>query len=144
EAENQRLRAEADAAKDAAARAEAERAQAEAERQRIAADQQRATAQAAQQQAEAEAAAAHSQAANAEQEKEALRASLLQQFNLILETRDTVRGLVVNIGDVLFTTGKYDLRPEARERLAKLTGIVLAHPGLNLAVEGHTDNVGAV
>jgi outer membrane protein OmpA-like peptidoglycan-associated protein len=50
----------------------------------------------------------------------------------------------VNIGDVLFTTGKYDLRPEARERLAKLSGIVLAHPGLNLAVEGYTDNVGAV
>ncbi len=144
EAENQRLRAEAETAKESAARAEAERAQADADRQRIAAEQQSAAAQAAQQQAEAEAAAAHGEAAKAEEEKEALRASLLQQFNLILETRDTVRGLVVNLGDVLFTTGKYDLRPEARERLAKLSGIVLAHPGLNLAVEGYTDNVGAL
>jgi outer membrane protein OmpA-like peptidoglycan-associated protein len=72
-----------------------------------------------------------------------LRASLLAQFSRVLETRDTVRGLVVNLGDVLFATAKFDLRPEARERLAKLSGIVLAHPGLNLTVEGHTDNVGS-
>jgi outer membrane protein OmpA-like peptidoglycan-associated protein len=71
-----------------------------------------------------------------------LRAQLLDQFNRILETRDTPRGLVVNMGDVLFDFGKYDLRSEAREKLAKLTGIVLAHPGLKLAVEGHTDSVG--
>jgi len=43
---------------------------------------------------------------------------------------------------VLFDTGKHDLRPEARERLARLSGIVLAHPGLNLEVEGHTDSTG--
>jgi len=71
-----------------------------------------------------------------------LRAQLLDQFNRILETRDTPRGLVVNMGDVLFDFGKYDLKPEAREKLAKLSGIVLAHSGLNLAVEGYTDNVG--
>ena len=75
-------------------------------------------------------------------EKQALRASLLEQFNRILSTRDTPRGLVVTMADVLFDTGKYDLRPEARERLARLSGIVLAHAGLNLEVEGHTDSTG--
>jgi outer membrane protein OmpA-like peptidoglycan-associated protein len=82
------------------------------------------------------------EALRAEREKQALRASLLEQFNRILSTRDTPRGLVVTMADVLFDTGKYDLRPEARERLARLSGIVLAHPGLNLEVEGHTDSTG--
>ena len=87
--------------------------------------------------------AAKDAAEKARREKEELRASLLEQFNRILETRDTPRGLVVNMGDVLFDTGKYNLRPEAREKLAKLSGIVLGHPGLLLAVEGHTDSVGS-
>jgi outer membrane protein OmpA-like peptidoglycan-associated protein len=85
---------------------------------------------------------ARQEAQRAEREKQALRASLLEQFNRILSTRDTPRGLVVTMTDVLFDTGKYDLRPEARERLARLSGIVLAHPGLNLEVEGHTDSTG--
>jgi outer membrane protein OmpA-like peptidoglycan-associated protein len=84
----------------------------------------------------------HQQAAQSEGDKQELRAKLLQQFNRILETRDTVRGLVVNIGDVLFDTGRYTLRPPAREALAKLSGIVLAYPGLKLTVEGHTDSTG--
>jgi outer membrane protein OmpA-like peptidoglycan-associated protein len=88
------------------------------------------------------AARARQDAEKAEREKQALRASLLEQFNRILSTRDTPRGLVVTMADVLFDTGKYDLRPEARERLARLSGIVLAHPGLNLEVEGHTDSTG--
>jgi outer membrane protein OmpA-like peptidoglycan-associated protein len=66
----------------------------------------------------------------------------LSQFNLILETRDTARGLIVNMSDVLFDTAKYTLRPEARERLAKVAGILLGHPGLKMEVEGHTDSVG--
>ncbi len=77
-----------------------------------------------------------------EAEKAELRAQLLRQFNLILETRDTARGLIVNMSDVLFDTAKYSLRPGARERLAKVAGIVLGHPGLKLEVEGHTDSVG--
>jgi outer membrane protein OmpA-like peptidoglycan-associated protein len=64
------------------------------------------------------------------------------QFNAILQTRDTARGLIVNMSDVLFDTAKFSLRPEAREKLAKVAGIVSGHPGLSLAVEGHTDNVG--
>jgi outer membrane protein OmpA-like peptidoglycan-associated protein len=87
--------------------------------------------------------AARAEAERAEKAAAALRAQLLDQFNRILETRDTPRGLVVNMGDVLFDFGKYELRPEAREKLAKLSGIILAHPGLDLAVEGHTDNVGS-
>ena len=78
----------------------------------------------------------------AEAEKAELRAQLLVQFNAILQTRDTARGLIVNMSDVLFDTGKYSLRPEAREKLARVAGIVEGHPGLRLDVEGHTDNVG--
>src|SRR6266403_1256788 len=90
------------------------------------------------------AAAANSKAQlkDAVRDREELRARLLQQFNLILETRDTARGLVVNMSDVLYDSGKYTLRPLAREKLAKISGIVLAYPTLKLAVEGNTDSVG--
>jgi outer membrane protein OmpA-like peptidoglycan-associated protein len=82
------------------------------------------------------------QRAQLEAEKVELRVLLLRQFNAILQTRDTPRGLIVNMSDVLFDTGKYSLRPVAREKLAKLAGIVSGHPGLRLAVEGYTDSVG--
>lgn len=83
------------------------------------------------------------QAAQLEGEKAALRAQLLQQFNTILQTRDTARGLIVNMSDVLFATGQHALQPAAREKLAKVAGIVSGHPGLMLAIEGHTDSVGS-
>ena len=67
---------------------------------------------------------------------------MLLQFNAILQTRDTARGLIVNMSDVLFDSGKFTLRPEAREKLARVAGIVEGHPGLKLEVEGHTDSVG--
>jgi outer membrane protein OmpA-like peptidoglycan-associated protein len=82
-------------------------------------------------------------AAQSEREKQELRNKLVEQLNLILETRDTPRGLIVQISDVLFDTGKDTLRPVAREKLAKISGIVLAHPSLRLEVEGHTDSVGS-
>ena len=75
-------------------------------------------------------------------EKAELRAQLLRQFNAVLQTRYTARGLIVNMSDVLFDTGKYSLRLGAREKLAKVAGIISAHPGLKLDVEGHTDSVG--
>ena len=81
--------------------------------------------------------------AKKEAEKQELRKRLLEQFNRVLPTTDSERGLIVNMGDVLFDTGKSDLRPEAREALAKLTGIVLNYPSLQLAVEGHTDSTGS-
>jgi outer membrane protein OmpA-like peptidoglycan-associated protein len=75
-------------------------------------------------------------------DREELRARLLVQFNAILETRDTARGLVVNMSDVLFDSAKFTLRPAAREKLAKISGIVLAYPSLALSIEGNTDSVG--
>ena len=90
----------------------------------------------------AAAATSDQQLQRAVQEREELRARLLQQFNAILATRDTARGLVVNLSDVLFDTGKYTLRPMAREKLAKISGIILVYPDLRLAIEGNTDSVG--
>jgi outer membrane protein OmpA-like peptidoglycan-associated protein len=102
----------------------------------------RAAAQAQQRAAEAETQKARQAAAQAEAEKAQLRAQLLAQLNSILQTRDSARGLIVNMSDVLFDTGSYTLKPGAREKLAKISGIVLAHPGLTLQIEGHTDSVG--
>lgn len=78
-----------------------------------------------------------------EREKAELRAQLNSQLNAILETRDSARGLIVNMSDVLFESGKYTLKPEMREKLAKMAGVILSHPGLKLEVEGHTDSVGS-
>jgi outer membrane protein OmpA-like peptidoglycan-associated protein len=78
----------------------------------------------------------------AENEKTALRERLRQQLNLILETHESARGLIVNISDVLFDFNKYTLKPGAREKMAKVAGILLAYPGLKIQVEGHTDSVG--
>jgi outer membrane protein OmpA-like peptidoglycan-associated protein len=86
--------------------------------------------------------AAREEAARAKAATEALRAQLLQQLNDVLQTTDTPRGLVVNMADVLFQTGKYALSADAQLKLAKLSGIIQAHPGLNLAIEGHTDSTG--
>jgi outer membrane protein OmpA-like peptidoglycan-associated protein len=80
--------------------------------------------------------------AQSEKEKSDLRVLLLAQFSAVLQTRDTARGLIVNMSDVLFDTGKFSLRPLAREKLAKVAGIVSGHPGLRLDVEGYTDSVG--
>jgi outer membrane protein OmpA-like peptidoglycan-associated protein len=82
-------------------------------------------------------------AQSAENDKAAMRARLEQQLNSILQTRDSARGLIVSMSDVLFDTGKYSLMPGAREKLAKVAGILLAYPGLNIAVGGYTDNVGS-
>jgi len=81
-------------------------------------------------------------AEQAEREKQELRDKLAEQLNKVLETRDSARGLIVSMADVLFDTGKYTLRPIAREKLAKLSGILLAYSSLSLELEGHTDNVG--
>src|SRR6185436_9560857 len=77
-----------------------------------------------------------------EREKQELRSKLIIQLNTILQTQDSARGLIVNMSDVLFDTGQFSLKPGAREKLAKISGIVLAYPTLKLEVEGHTDSVG--
>jgi outer membrane protein OmpA-like peptidoglycan-associated protein len=160
-----RGRAEAEAARKQAetARSQAEAAKAEAERSKLEAQQaaqeasklkqeaEKAKAEAiAQQQALAVEADKARQAAaqsdllrqQAEKEKQEMRARLLQQLNTVLATRDSARGLIANMSDVLFKSGSFELLTAARERLAKVSGIVLAYPNLHLAVEGHTDSVG--
>jgi outer membrane protein OmpA-like peptidoglycan-associated protein len=126
-----------------AQRVAAERAKADAEQMTQALAEQKLRADAARQASEAEAARARSEAQQAEQDKAALRARLREQLNIILQTRESARGLIVNMSDVLFDSGKATLRSGAREKLAKVAGIVLAYPGLALEVEGHTDGVGA-
>lgn len=123
-------------------------AQAKADTDEALRQKEQAEAQAAQAKADAAAAQATAQQAQqnaqqAEQDKAAMRARLAQQLNAILETRDSARGLIVNMSDVLFDTGKYTLKPGAREKLAKVAGILLAYPGLTIEVDGHTDNVGS-
>jgi outer membrane protein OmpA-like peptidoglycan-associated protein len=145
------LKAETEAAalKESMAKAEADRANRAAAAANEDAKRQAelAAAKQAQMEAETREAKAKEEAASAEAERqrkaaEQLRAQLLEQLNRILETQDTVRGLVVTMADVLFDTGKYNLKPPTREQLARLAGIVLAHPGLKLAIEGHTDSTG--
>jgi len=149
--------AQAQANEDARRRAEAEAARAQAEQQQAAlqAQQEQANAQAAAAQVAAEDAArrtqeAQNQLAEAEQQKneavrqkEEMRARLVAQLNQVLQTRDSARGLIVSMPDVLFDFNKYTLKPEAREKLAKISGIVLAYPDLKLDVEGHTDAIGS-
>ena len=135
EANRQNLEAQAAAQRAAGAQADAEKARNDAQQQQQAAE-------ADSDRNRAAAATSNAQLQQALRDREELRARLLQQFNLILETRDTARGLVVNMSDVLFDTGKYTLRPLAREKLAKISGIVLAYPSLKLAIEGNTDSVG--
>jgi outer membrane protein OmpA-like peptidoglycan-associated protein len=125
--EAERVKADSDA-RLAAAGAEADRLKRDNDAQQL------------NQQAQMDAAA--KQKLQLETEKAELRIQLLKQFNAILQTRDTARGLIVNMSDVLFDTGKYSLRPLAREKLAKVAGIVSGHPSLKLDVEGYTDNVG--
>jgi len=124
------------------ARAQAEAATAQAEQARQAALQAQAQLQQQTQVAEQRAQEADRMRLKAEEDQQQLRQQLLTQLNMILETRDTARGLIVNMSDVLFDTGRYTLRAGAREKLAKISGIVLSHPGLKLEVEGHTDSVG--
>src|SRR5712691_10786371 len=129
-ADAERMKQEAEQAR-AAALAQQQVAQAEAEQ----AARDKAAAQAQQRAAEAETERARQAAAQAEAEKAQLRAQLLAQLNSILQPRDSARGLIVNMSDVLFDTGSYTLKPGAREKLAKISGIVLAHPGLNLQIK---------
>jgi len=132
DATRQKERAQSDTAKaqsdmaasQAASAAAVTAAQADADQSRLAAQQSQQNAQ------------------QAETDKAAMRARLSEQLNSILQTRDTARGLIVSMSDVLFDTGQYSLKPGAREKLAKVAGILLAYPGLNIAVGGYTDNVG--
>jgi outer membrane protein OmpA-like peptidoglycan-associated protein len=131
-AQADKAKAESDAAKARSDSADAQAAsatalsaaQADAEQSRLAAQQAQLAAQ------------------QADTDKAAMRTKLSEQLNSILQTRDSARGLIVSMSDVLFDTGKFSLKPGAREKLAKVAGILLAYPGLNIEVGGYTDNVG--
>jgi outer membrane protein OmpA-like peptidoglycan-associated protein len=142
--------AQAQSDEDARRRTQAEAAQAEAQQQQAAAlaaqQQAQAETDAARQatlQAQQQAAASDQARQQAEQQKEEMRAKLLAQLNQVLQTKDTARGLIVSMPDVLFDFNKYTLKPEARERLARISGIVLAYPDLHLNIEGYTDSIGS-
>jgi outer membrane protein OmpA-like peptidoglycan-associated protein len=143
--EDARKRAQAEADREAAelAKAQAEKQQAEADAARAAALAQQQQAEAAAEKARLAAQLAEQQKQQAIQQQEAMRARLLNQLNQVLETRDTPRGLVVNMPDVLFAIGKYELKPAARERLARISGILLAYPDLRLEIDGFTDSTGS-
>jgi outer membrane protein OmpA-like peptidoglycan-associated protein len=155
EAAQAKAEADAEAARQSAQQAQAQsdedtRRRTQAEAAQAEAQQQQAAALAAQQQAQAEADTARQAAAasdqarqQAEQQKEEMRAKLLAQLNQVLQTKDTARGLIVSMPDVLFDFNKYTLKPEARERLARISGIVLAYPDLHLNIEGYTDSIGS-
>jgi outer membrane protein OmpA-like peptidoglycan-associated protein len=154
--EARRRQAELDAQSAAAARAAAERerleierarqealkAQSDAEQARAAAETAKLAADAQAEQARAQAEQAQAAATQAEQEKAAMREKLREQLNVVLETRETARGLIVNVSDVLFDTGSATLKPGAREKLARVAGILASHPDLTIEIEGHTDSVG--
>jgi outer membrane protein OmpA-like peptidoglycan-associated protein len=132
-----RDRADADAA-----RAAAERARHEAELSRERLEEERVAAERARLESEARAEQASRAAAAAEQEKARLRAQLQEQLSVILETRESARGLIVSMPDVLFDTARHTLTPGAREKLAKVAGVLIAYPQVAIQVEGHADSVG--
>jgi outer membrane protein OmpA-like peptidoglycan-associated protein len=142
-AEEERQRAEQAAAEAAELKRRADQAAQQATLEREKAEEAQRQAERARADAQAQATRAEALRVEAEAERAELRATLLRQFNDILETHDTTRGLIVNVGDVLFETGRYELRSQAREKLARFAGIVLAHPGLNVQAEGFTDSTGS-
>ena len=150
QAESARAAAESERLAAERAKREAEQSAAHAAQERAAADAARSAALAQQQAAQADADRARASAneadrlrQQAEGEKTALRERLRQQLSMIMETRESARGLIVNISDVLFDFNKYTLKPGAREKMAKVSGILLAYPGLKLQLEGHTDSIGS-
>jgi len=118
--------AQADAAAAAQAQAEAAKARADAEAAN----------------ARAAAAEAQHQAQTSQQEAEATREKLRNQLNAVLATTESARGLIVNMSDVLFDTGKYTLKPNTQVALAKVATILQLYPNLKVQVEGYTDSVG--
>lgn len=142
QAEQARQEAQQEAQQAAAAQAQAQQAQAQAQQQlEQAQQQQQALAQQAEQ-ARLQAQQAEQAKAQVEQQAEQQRQRLLQQLNQVLQTKDTAKGLIVNVSDVLFDTGQATLKPGAKVRLAKVSGIILAYPDLKLEVDGYTDSTG--
>jgi outer membrane protein OmpA-like peptidoglycan-associated protein len=127
------------------ARNEAERQRALEERQRQEAAQQAALDSAAEAASRARSEAAREAERRAEAERTAaeLQARLYASISAIMETRTSARGLVAALSGVNFETNKATLKPIAREKLSKLSGVLLGFPGeYKLEIEGHTDSTG--
>jgi len=60
-----------------------------------------------------------------------------------LQARPTDRGLVLTLGDVLFATGRADLKPGAANNLDQLVSFLAKYPARTIEIEGHTDSVGS-
>ncbi len=158
-AAQQRAREQEQAAQQAEQQLQQQQAAAAAAQQQLQQEQQ--AAQQAQQQLQQEAAArqqAEQQAQTSQQQlqqtqqqlqqaqtdKEQMRQRLLDQLNQVLQTKDSARGLIVNMPDVLFNLNSASLKPNARERLAKVAGILIAYPDIHIEVDGYTDNTGSL
>lgn len=136
----QQAQQEADAQRQQAEQAQ-QQAQQEAQQRTLAEQQAQQTAQQVDE-ARRQAQDAQQRAQQAETQQQQLRTQLREQLNQILETRDTARGLIVSMPDVLFDTNSATLKPTARERLAKVSGILIAHPDIKVEVDGYTDSTG--
>jgi outer membrane protein OmpA-like peptidoglycan-associated protein len=82
------------------------------------------------------------QAHRTAQENEGLRTRLMAELSGILQTRATAQGLIVSMSGVLFKTGQSTLLPEAREKLAKVAGVLATRQGIRIKAEGFTDSTG--
>jgi outer membrane protein OmpA-like peptidoglycan-associated protein len=132
-------RAQADEEAIKTAEADRERARADANARRASAAQaQAATAQMAAATASADANAARQQAAAA-----AAQAAALQRELAELQARQTDRGMLVTLGDVLFEFGRAEIKPSANEALGKLAQYLNQHPDRRVLIEGFTDSVGS-
>jgi OOP family OmpA-OmpF porin len=141
EAENARLLAMAEAERAAKAKKEAEEA-----RSLASAEADRATRAKAEAEAKAREAEQARLAARAEAEKAArakAEADQLTKELSDLKAKQTERGIILTIGDVLFATGKADLSPEAMRSVDKLVEFLLKYTNRNVLIEGHTDSVGS-
>jgi len=147
----QQQQASAQAAQQAQQQAQQAQQQAQEAQQRADQEaQQRAAAEQQQQQSAQEAEQARQQASQAQQRTQQLEAQhaqerqqLMTQLNQVLQTRDSARGLIVSMPDVLFSTGSANLKETARERLAKVAGILIAYPDIHVEVDGYTDSTGS-
>jgi outer membrane protein OmpA-like peptidoglycan-associated protein len=149
EAAAAQAKADAQTQQTAAAQAQAQAAQSQAQAEQAHQAQQQAElarqqAEAAQQQTAQQAQQAEQARQQAEADKTQIRARMLQQLNQVLETKDTARGLIVSMPDVLFDTGKADLMSTARERLAKVAGILISYPDIYVEIDGYTDSTGSL
>jgi outer membrane protein OmpA-like peptidoglycan-associated protein len=88
-------------------------------------------------------AALEAQSAELAREKAELSDRLQGALSQVADTQESARGMIVSLPDILFDLNEATLKNEAKVVIAKLAGILLILPELNLRVEGHTDSTGS-